>query len=376
MVVQIYRRLSDIPVQAWQQLKRDDNPFLDYAFLAALESSNCVGTHTGWQPHHVTLWEGETLLAAAPAYVKSHSFGEFVFDWAWASAYQQHGLAYYPKLVCAVPFSPVAGPRLLLHPHASFALKTQLIDAVHQQARAIGASGVHWLFPNELDAQILTERGLLLRTGCQFHWHNNGYTQFDDYLGALTAKKRKNIKRERRLVADANIVLTIRESSEVDHVTWQRFYALYHSTTLRKGGTPYLTPTFFSTLAQNMGSAVLLVCAHRHGELIAGALCLRNQHTLYGRNWGCAEQYDGLHFETCYYTPIAYCIAHELQLFEAGAQGEHKLARGFLPHTTASAHWIENDQFRPAIERFIQYEGEHVAAYMDELTDHTPFRQV
>lgn len=374
IAARIHGRLADVAVTAWRRLDGADNPFLDHAFLTALESSSCVGAGTGWIPQHVTLWEGSELVAAAPAYLKSHSFGEFVFDWAWASAYRQHGLAYYPKLVCAVPFAPVAGPRLLVRSGAPQMLKAQLANAALQHARAIGASGVHWLFPDAEDTQLMIDSGLMLRKGCQFHWHNNGYAHFDDYLQALTAKKRKNIKRERRLVADAGITVTIRDGTELKPATWQRFYDLYHATTLRKGGTPYLTPTFFSTLGRTMGASVLLVTAHRHGDLVAGALCLRNQLTLYGRNWGCAEQFDGLHFETCYYAPIEYCIAHRLHTFEAGAQGEHKLARGFLPQVTTSAHWIENDLFRPAIERFVQQEGEHVEAYMDDLNDHTPFR--
>lgn len=371
----IHCRLSDIPANQWHALDRADNPFVDYAFLTALELSGCVGADTGWTPQFVTLWDGPALLAAAPAYLKSHSFGEFVFDWAWASAYRQHGLAYYPKLVCAVPFAPVTGPRLLVRTGAPHALKAQLAAAVLQHARAIGASGAHWLFPDAADTQLLIESGLMLRKGCQFHWHNDQYAHFDDYLHALAAKKRKNIKRERRLVADAGISVAVRDGTELEPATWRRFYELYRTTTLRKGGTPYLTPDFFSTLGQHMGASVLLVTAHRHGDLVAGALCLRNQDTLYGRNWGCSEHIDGLHFEACYYAPIDYCIAHGLQTFEAGAQGEHKLARGFLPHVTTSVHWIANDVFRPAIERFVQQEGEHVDAYMDELNDHTPFRR-
>jgi hypothetical protein len=356
----VLRSIGEVAALEWNALNHQDKPFLRHEFLSTLEKTHCVGADTGWTPQHITIWHEDILVGAAPAYLKNHSYGEFVFDWAWAEAYRRHGLPYYPKIVCCVPFTPVSGPRLLLLPGADATVATHIVRAVNKLAEQHNASSAHWLFTDENDSATLAQQGLALRKGFQFHWQNPGYASFDDYLGALTSKRRKNVKRERRLVAEAGITVKMHSDAEITPIMWQRFYELYAATTARKGGTPYLTQTFFATLTAMLPAQVLLATAYRDGQIIAAALCLRNETTLFGRNWGCDAHYDGLHFETCYYTPIEYCIQAGLRHFDAGAQGEHKLARGFLPKPTYSAHWIRDETFRTAIERFVSEEAEHV----------------
>lgn len=375
MQVRTVNSLREIPAQDWNALNPRDNPFLRHEFLLALEQNGCVGPGTGWTPLHVIVQDGERLTGATPLYVKEHSYGEFVFDWAWADAYRRCGLSYYPKLVSAVPFTPATGPRLLTSAAGDpAAVRSLLLQGVLETAHSVGASSVHWLFTDETDTRFLTEAGLLQRVGTQFHWFNAGYESFDAFVAQLNTKKRKNLHRERRRVSEAGIRMAILRGAEVDPAMWRRFHAYYAATSLDKGGTPYLTAEFFETLGRTLPEHTLLITAWQASELVAGALCLRSRDTLYGRHWGSKAHFDGLHFEACYHTPLEYCIREGITRFEAGAQGEHKLSRGFMPTPTYSAHWVANREFRDAIARFVTEEAQHVDAYLDELAEHSPFR--
>jgi hypothetical protein len=375
MQIRIIDGLGSIRAMDWDALDPAGNPFLRHAFLYTLEQTGCVGQHTGWIPQHVVITEEDRLVGAMPMYLKDHSFGEFVFDWAWANAYQRCGLPYYPKLVVAVPFTPVTGPRLLIEPGADRARIGQLLaTAALERARELGASSVHWLFTNSQDTRQLLSRERLQRAGYQFHWENPGCSDFDGFLATLSAKKRKNIKRERRRVREAGITVDVLDAHQVNPETWRRFHDYYAATSWRKGGTAYLNVNFITAIARAMPDQTLLSAATHQGELVAGALCFRDATTLYGRNWGTLDTFDSLHFETCYYTPLDYCIRQGLQRFEAGAQGEHKISRGFLPAPVHSVHWIADQEFRSAIERFLNEEQRYIGDYMDELDQHSPYR--
>lgn len=376
MQVRNVSSLIDVDATAWNALNHDDNPFLRHEFLLALEQNGCVGSGTGWTPIHVVVHDGARLVGATPLYIKEHSYGEFVFDWAWAHAYQRCGIPYYPKLVSAVPFTPATGSRMLIaEMDQASTVRQVLMKGVLDTAHAIGASSVHWLFTNAADTQFLAARGLLQRVGTQFHWHNAGYTSFDGFIAQLSAKKRKNLNRERKRVSEAGIRLAILPGNEISADLWKMFYRYYATTSALKGGTPYLTASFFTALGRTLPEHTLLVTAWQRDEFIAGALCLRSRDTLYGRHWGSRGDFNGLHFDACYYTPLDFCIREGIAHFEAGAQGEHKISRGFLPTATYSCHWIANREFRDAIARFVTEEANHVDAYMDELAEHSPFRQ-
>lgn len=374
--VEVHETLAEVEPGAWDALGGCRNPFLRHDFLHALETSGCVGPGTGWSPRHFLLRGSDGgLLAAVPGYLKTHSYGEYVFDWAWAHAYDRAGLAYYPKLVLAVPFSPVTGPRLLLAGHAPAGAGEALCAAVTEAARQWQLSSAHWLFVDGEQAQLLEGQGLLLRTDQQFHWRNDNYADFDDFLARLSSRKRKNIRRERRQVSDAGVSIEVTGGDAVDGAALERFYPLYRGTVARRGGIAYLSREFFTRLGDRMGDAVVLVQAFHEGRLIAGSLNLRGHDALYGRYWGALERFDSLHFECCYYATIEYCIRHGLALFEAGAQGEHKLSRGLLPSTTWSAHWLARPEFRDAVAEYLRHERDDVERYADVLAQHSPFRQ-
>ena len=375
--VEVCETLADVDPAAWDALAGCRNPFLRHDFLRALETSGCVGPGTGWLPRHFLLRTADRsgLLAAAPGYLKTHSYGEYVFDWAWAHAYERAGLSYYPKLVLAVPFSPVTGPRLLLADAAPDGTGDALATAVTEAARQWQLSSAHWLFVDEQQALLLERQGLLLRTDQQFHWRNADYADFDDFLARLSSRKRKNIRRERRQVSEAGIEIEVTSGDAVDSAVLERFYPLYRGTVARRGGVAYLNREFFAEIGTRMGDAVVLVQAFHGGRLIAGSLNLRGRDALYGRYWGALERFDSLHFECCYYATIEYCIQHGLELFEAGAQGEHKLSRGLLPSTTWSAHWLARPEFRDAVADYLRHERDDVARYADVLAQHSPFRQ-
>jgi predicted N-acyltransferase len=368
--LRILDSLESVDPTQWDALARG-NPTLAHAFLDSLHASGCASERTGWAPRYVTLWEGERLKGAVPLYVKSHSRGEYVFDWAWADAYERHGIAYYPKLLAAVPFTPATGARLLAENEAA---RSTLARALIESARGSDVSSLHVLFPDEADAGALRAAGLMERTGVQFHWRNAGYGSFDEFLGALSHDKRKKIRQERRRVAEAGVRLrraTGREASEAD---WDFFTQCYRRTYREHGSTPYLTRQFFALLAHRMPDNVLLVVAERDGRPIAAAMDLFGAGALYGRYWGAIERVPGLHFEACYYQAVEFCIERGIALFEGGAQGEHKHARGFLPEATRSFHWLAHPAFERAIDDYLAREGAHVSTYIDELNERSPFK--
>lgn len=363
--------LEGIDACEWDALA-GGNPTLSYAFLDSLHRSGCASTRTGWHPQFASLWDGKRLVAAAPLYVKSHSYGEYVFDWGWADAYERHGIAYYPKLVCAVPFTPATGPRLLA---AEPGARERLARWMLELARETEVSSLHVLFPATEDAAALRATGMLERSGVQFHWRNAGYRDFDDFLAALSHDKRKKIRQERKRVAAAGVTIERLTGREATPADWDFFFDCYRRTYRAHRSAPYLTRAFFGSIAERMPDNVLLVMARREGRPIAAAMDLFGAGALYGRYWGSAEHVAGLHFEACYYQAIEFCIERGIALFEGGAQGEHKHARGFLPEPTRSFHWLAHPAFNRAIDEFLSQEGVHIAAYVDELNERTPFRK-
>lgn len=377
MRVRTIQSLDSIPQEQWDSLIGADNPFLSHTFLAALERHAVVVPDNGWQPMHLVLESDDgALLAAMPAYLKGHSWGEFVFDWAWADAYARNGLDYYPKLLIGVPFSPVNSPRLL---HATDQrpqeLAPLLTGAVQELCRSQGWSSAHCLFPPEPEARLLDATGWLLRQGVQFHWHNRGYSSFEDFLGDLSSKKRKNIRRERRQAASTGLQFRMQPGDTVSDKHWEAFHRYYEKTFMEHGNLALLPTSFFKDVGRALGPYVQLAQALDGDELVAGALFLGNGSVLYGRYWGCARELDGVHFETCYYQGIEYCIRQGIQRFEPGAQGEHKIARGFVPSRTWSAHWISHPGFRDAIGDFLRRETPLVERYRLEMAAHSPYKE-
>lgn len=367
--------LKEVSAEDWNRLSGSDNPFVRHEFLIALERNGCVGDDAGWAPQHLLLHDGPRLVGALPMYLKHHSYGEYVFDWGWADAYRRCGLPYYPKLVSAIPYTPVTGPRLLSDPGGdSGEIRGSLIEAALAHARAEDVSSVHWLFTTPSETQSLCDERLVHRTGCQFHWTNPGFQSFEDFLLALTSKKRKQIKRERRQARDAGLDVHIYSGEALGRPQWEAFYAFYCATYDRKWGMPYLTLSFFEEIGRTLPDSVLLILASRGDEYVAGALALRGRDTLYGRNWGCHEYHPALHYEMCYYRTIDYCIEKGLKRFEAGAQGEYKLSRGLLPVATRSVHWVRHPQFRSAIAAFVEEERRDLMRYIDYMDRHSPFK--
>ncbi|RQV76736.1 GNAT family N-acetyltransferase [Burkholderia anthina] len=373
---------AEVPADEWNALLARDaqpTPFLRHEFLDALHVARCAVDDTGWSPHFVTLTDTHTgrLAAAAPVYAKQHSYGEYVFDWAWADAYQRNNLPYYPKLLCAVPFTPVQGTRLLA---ASDDARRRLAATLLAFAEQSDVSSLHVLFPTGDEARLLESMGMMLREGVQFHWLNDGYRHFDDFLGTLEQKKRKNIRAERRKVHDAGVTFRRLAGDQITDTDWRFFSRCYRQTYREHYSSPYLNLDFFRTIGATMPENLLLVIAEADGQPIASALAVyrRGEHgggTLYGRYWGAIEHVPCLHFETAYYQLLEFCIEAGLDTFEGGAQGEHKLARGFLPTVTHSAHWLAHPAFSDAVARFLERETEHIHAYVDELREHDPFRR-
>jgi predicted N-acyltransferase len=369
LTLRVVEDLAGIPVGDWNALA-GGQPFLRHEFFAALHETGCASARAGWLPQFVTLWDGKRLKGALPLYLKSHSYGEYVFDWAWADAYQRHGLEYYPKLLAAVPFSPVTGSRMLARDPQ---VRAQLAAAALELAR--GVSSLHVLFPLEAEARELEAAGMMLRRGVQFHWLNAGYRSFDEFLAALTQGKRKKIRAERRKVGEAGVTFRRKVGREITHEDWRFFTRCYTLTYRAHMSSPYLNLAFFSRLGETLPEHVLLVLAEREGKPIAAALNVFSREALYGRYWGATQHLPCLHFETCYYQALDFCIERGIAAFEGGAQGEHKLARGFLPERTWSAHWLRHPQFADAIERFLAREAQGVERYADELAEHSPFRK-
>jgi len=352
------------------------NPFVSHEFLLALEQSKSVGGRTGWQPRYLIAESAGEVLGVAPCYVKSHSRGEYVFDHGWAEAFERAGGDYYPKLQVSVPFTPVTGPRLLARPGPlAAAVRGALADALVEVTTASELSSAHVTFLTEPEWQVLGERGFLKRTDQQFHWENAGYATFDDFLACLASRKRKTIRRERKEALSAGIEVCWLTGAELTEAVWDAFFAFYMETGSRKWGRPYLTREFFSMVGETMRERILLVMARRAGRWIAGAINFIGAEALYGRNWGAIEHHPFLHFEICYYQAIEYAIARGLKRVEAGAQGEHKLARGYLPHSTYSAHFIANPALRRAIADYLSRERVYVQAASRELAAAAPFRK-
>ena len=366
--------LSRIEPKAWNTLA-GSNPFLRHEFLLALEHSGAVGPGTAWEPVHVVAYDSTGLAGALPLYLKYDSRGEFVFDWGWADAYQRSGLAYYPKLVCSVPFTPATGERLLIRPGADAdRVADRLLTAARAATEEFDASSLHVLFPADGQCAYFEREPFLRRKGCQFHWHNDGYTTFDDFLSRFSSAKRKKARRERRRIEEAGISFQSLLGNELSRAEWDAVFDFYSRTFMRRGRPPYLDRPFFDEIAETMPENVVVILGRYRRQPVASAICFRGGDSLYGRYWGSVADFHSLHFETCYYQGIEYCIREGLARFEPGTQGEHKISRGFTPHATWSYHWLREPRFHAAVADFVSREQLHVDAYMDELEEHLPYR--
>ncbi|MGL6111411.1 MAG: GNAT family N-acetyltransferase [Rubrivivax sp.] len=378
-VIRVVDSPAQVDAQAWNTLleaQAAPTPFMRHEYLLALHESGSAVSESGWAPQWLCLHEHDVLVAACPVYLKSHSYGEYVFDWAWADAYQRHGLHYYPKLLCAVPFTPVPGSRMLARDAASRRL---LLRAMQQVAQGNGLSSAHLLFMDEADLQAATDEAWMLRQTVQFHWLNRqpgGYSSFDEFLASLQRDKRKKISQERRRVAEAGITFTAHEGDQIDTSLWDFFHECYTRTYAAHHSTPYLNRDFFARMQHGMARHWVMFVAHRDGRRMGCSLLAIDPDLghAYGRYWGCTEYVPCLHFEACYYQPLIWCIAKGYARFEGGAQGEHKMARGLLPVLTYSAHWLSHPGFADAVARHLQREGAGVEAYVDELRERNPFK--
>ena len=392
-VIRIHSSASEIDAAAWDgllALQSAPSPFMRHAYLSALDASRSASPASGWTPQFITLWRGKQLNAACPLYIKDHSYGEYVFDWAWANAYEQHGLAYYPKAVVAVPFTPVPGARLLARDEAS---RTLLAQALVAWCKKSEVSSLHLLFGADEDIAACSEAGLMLRHTVQFHWSNitptlgsdGRWEDFDDFLASLSHDKRKKIRQERRKVRDAGVSFRWSRGTDITDANWDFFYRCYARTYREHGNPPYLNRDFFHRMAASMPEAWLLFIAERGDKPIAASLIALSAGlggddasdrplVAYGRYWGALERVDCLHFEACYYQPLQWCIEHGVERFEGGAQGEHKMARALMPVMTTSAHWLAHPAFADAVERFLEREGAGIENYMDHLGERSPFR--
>lgn len=372
--------LANIDATHWDAIVGTDYPFLQHRFLYGLEQTGCTTAETGWQPCHLLLSDSDGIAAVLPLYLKSHSYGEYVFDWSWADAWQRQGLQYYPKLLSAIPFTPATGPRLCLRSDIDTAVaRTQMwraaLDAIGRFASKREISSWHLLFPEEQIATQLLAEGMHLRTATQFHWFNNDYECFDDFLAEFTSRKRKNLRRERQRVAQQGLVLKTLTGAEIGKPEWEQFYHFYQMTYAKRSGHGgYLNRAFFTETAPGMGEQAVMVLAYLEQRPVAAALYFRSSDTLYGRYWGCEREFDCLHFEACYYQGIEYCIHHGLKRFDPGAQGEHKIQRGFRPIRTYSSHWIADPALSDAVGNFTRQEQPHTEAYMREASTLLPFR--
>ncbi len=368
--------IAEVPAAAWDALDPSGHPFLRHAFLEALESSGCVGDDSGWLPRHLVLRDDEgRLLAAVPQYLKLHSWGEFIFDWSWAQSYARAGLEYYPKLLSAIPFTPVTGPRLLVAPGADPAVRSALAGLLVEAARQAGVSGVHVNFTRPDDQAALEHAGFLRRHDCRFVWRNRGYRDFEDFLDGFRSEKRKKTRRERRRVQEAGIAFRTLHGADIDGALWHTIFGFSERTFLRHGNAHYLSAAFLSEVARRMPESLMVKLAEERGTPVAAAIFFRGGGRLYGRYWGAARQVDSLHFEACYHQGIDYCIEHGIDAFDPGTQGEHKLARGFEPTLTCSAHWLAHPGFSAAIARHLEREREAVDAYIADAAQHLPFQR-
>jgi uncharacterized protein len=376
--VEFLASLEDFDPALWNDLAGDDYPFMRHEFLWGLEKTGCTSASNGWQPCHAVIRRGATVAAIMPMYLKDHSYGEYVFDWAWADAWQRSGLAYYPKLVTAIPFTPATGPRLGATESLDQATAYNvLLQGIKTLASKRQISSWHLLFPEEIVATNLANQGIHRRTATQFHWFNEGFADFDDFLATFNSRKRKTLKRERKRVAEQGLVLRTLQGAEITALQWQQFYHFYQLTYARRSGhRGYLNQAFFSEVAASLGDRVVMVLAYLKNVPVAGALYFRSRETLYGRYWGAVEEFDCLHFETCYYQGIEYCITNGLKKFDPGAQGEHKIQRGFKPIKTFSNHWIANPQLSAAVAEFTAREEVHTNEYIADAYGLLPFKDL
>ncbi|MGZ8240604.1 MAG: GNAT family N-acetyltransferase [Methylobacter sp.] len=376
MKVKQINSLAQVDSVVWNQLAGNAYPFLRHEFLMALEQSGSVAEKTGWLSSHLLVMKENELVAFMPLYLKSHSRGEYVFDYQWAHAYQQFGLSYYPKWLAAIPFTPCQGPRICIKEHVDQLEVTRLLLAfIKESAAQKDISSWHCLFPVPQQVELFRALGMGIREGVQFHWFNKGYGDFDDFLQTFNASKRKMLKRERRKVSEQGVEIIRLAGQDVSELQWRVFFQFYTLTYLKRGSRPYLNLEFFLACAAAMGDRLLLVLAVKDKKYVGAALSFVGTDTLYGRYWGCHEEYNALHFEACYYQGLDYCIEHGLKRFDSGAQGEHKISRGFEPVTTYSAHWLRDEQFAKAIEHFLAEEQQAIQLYKQDATTYLPFKK-
>jgi len=374
--VSIISAINEVSADDWNHLVDNDNPFAKFEFLHALEQHHCVGQTFGWLPQHIIVKENNKLIGASPMYLKNNSYGEFVFDWAWADAYHRSGIEYYPKLVTSIPYTPATGQRFLIRDANRYnEISDIIISTAIQHAKTMKVSSMHWLFTSERDTKRLDKHNLMLRLGCQFHWTNNHYKDFDHYLSFFNSKNRKKIKRERRLTKEQNIEIEILNGNEMTESMWETYHQFYSSTFDKKSGMATLSLGFFKAIGKTMPENVVVLFAKHNNEYVASAFCLQGEKTLYGRHWGCNSHFNNLHFELCYYQGLEYCIRHGLERFEPGAQGEHKIYRGFLPTKTWSAHWVAHPEFDTIIRKHVQHEREGMQYYIQDMQSHSPFKE-
>jgi len=380
MNIKFLHSISDISDTEWNSLFDTDYPFIQHAFLSALEQSGCTQASTGWEPQHIVIYQAEKIVAAMPCFLKTHSYGEYVFDWAWANAYQQHGLHYYPKLLSAIPFTPATGSRLAFSKNNQSKQEQLLVignidRAIRDKFTDSGLSSWHVLFPESELSSLLEQSKWKQRIGIQYHWFNDDYKSFDHFLSTFKSRKRKTLHKERQSIIKQDIVMTTVNGSEISDELMTEFYRFYHLTYLKRSGQHgYLNLAFFLLLLADMSENLVMFCATKNHTLIGASLCFKDEKTLYGRYWGCEKEYDFLHFEACYYQGIEYCINNKFERFNPGAQGEHKISRGFKPIKTLSNHVVLHNDFRYAIHRFIDEEKAHVNAHLEHLTTLLPFK--
>lgn len=374
--------IHDLPAEDWDALWPTDYPFTQHAFLSALEDSgsvdNTIKRETGWRPFHLVVKKDDKVVAALPLFLKFHSYGEYVFDWSWANAYHQNGLEYYPKLVNSIPFTPATGPRIGVVSDLSSEEQKKIFQTIFEHIKSLSedldCSGFHCLFPLESEAKQMSDLGLYQRLGYQFHWFNQSYSSFDDFLSHFSSRKRKNLKKERSKISGVEI--KFRDSNSIGQDEWNEFYALYQTTYMKRSGHGgYIGKDFFKSIANHIPDQVLLCSAHENDTMVAAALYFRDESTLYGRYWGCLQEIDGLHFECCYYQGIEYAIKQKIQRFDPGAQGEHKIQRGFTPIFTQSYHWLLHPSFNSAIKNFVKEEAEDIARYLESARAVLPFKE-
>jgi uncharacterized protein len=376
VTVRVHASIAEIPAAQWDACAGDSNPSVSHVFLKALEESGSAAPRTGWTPQHLSLAApGGTIDGVVPLYAKTHSYGEYIFDYGWADAYERAGGRYYPKLLSAVPFTPVPGPRLLLRPHAPPETRAHLIAAMVELVAQRRISSLHVNFADPAEAAALSETGFLRRIGQQFHWTNSGYRDFEDYLAALNSRKRKAVKKERREALAPGLEIDVLTGSDLQARHWDAFYEFYMATSDRKWGSAYLNRRFFKLIGERMPEKIVLIMARHVDKFVAGALNLLGSDAIYGRNWGGYGEYKFLHFECCYYQAIEFAIAHGLRRVEAGAQGPHKLQRGYLPVPTYSAHWIPDPGFRRAVAQFLERERQMVEHKIERLGEFSPYRR-